>query len=78
MVCAKCSKEYLLRVIKRGRQNVQYASLHVINGVDDYLFIQDDTLLERERQTLKLLLIQMYQSLDYLLREIEPPDWVFI
>lgn len=68
--------EHLARTVQRERQNVQYASLHLISGVDDYLSVVVSTQLRRERRILKYLLIQMYRSLGKVALYLMPPDWV--
>lgn len=74
-MCSKCFRDELVKVLKRGRQNVQHASLHLIAGVDHYLFLSENTECEREREILKHLLIQLYRSVDIVIATIDPIEW---
>lgn len=67
-----CLKEQFHFVLKRERQNIQYASIHLVNFLDEYLLVSENPELIRERQVLKGILIPLYQCLDQMLNLVKP------
>lgn len=75
------SKKYCLMSVKREKRLIRDSACQILNELDhclNTLHLKDQhyRMLKREKQVLRHLFYQLYESIDCLQEQLEPSQWI--